>query len=259
MDKLIIFNLILIGIIVGILILLKKHVKTEKGKHIVLLVVALSTIACHYSSLLYHQLCATSSFNTAFDYLKDNPNLVLPIYPCNVVMWSCLIYGLLKNKQSKLGAFLTDYIFWFGLISCLVGMFANVDFIRDPRLTDYDVTKGIVAHAIMLLNVLLLPVFGFVKVRLEKNQLHILYSIILMLVIGLYCNLLIETIASKEFAYHVNSMFLIHSPFDGIPFLKYPLISLVAFVSYFVIFAICEMFCYKKEERWYNRLFKKVK
>ena len=77
------------------------------------------------------------------EYLADNPNLILPIYPCNVVMWSCLIIGLIRNRESRFNKLLTDYVFWFGIFSTLVGMFANVDFINNPTLADYDITKSI--------------------------------------------------------------------------------------------------------------------
>ena len=111
------------------------------------------TILLHYSSFLFRCL----SNGNAIEYLRETPNLILPIYPCNVVMWSCLILGLLNNRNSKLGALLTDYIFWFGIFSTLVGMFANVDFINNPTLADYEITKSIVAHATLLFNLLLLP------------------------------------------------------------------------------------------------------
>ena len=251
MDKLIILNFILIDIITGVLFLFKKFVKTDKQKYIALLFSAIATILCHYSSLPYHYF----TDNTAMDYLRDNPNLVLPIYPCNVVMWSSLIIGIAKNKESKFIKFLIDYVFWFGTISSLVGMFANVDFIRNPNLLDFDITKGIISHSLLLFNATLLPTLGFIKVRLENNLKHILYSIIMMFVIGLYCNLLIATLVSNEFANHVNSMFILHSPFEAVPFLVYPFIAVVAFVLYFGVFATCEIFIYKKEDRWYKRIF----
>lgn len=252
MIQLLLFNLLLIILIVLILAITKKTIKTEKGKNILLLVVALSTILCHYSSLLYHGLVD----NSAMKFLDENPNLLLPIYPCNLVMWSCLILGLLKSKDSKVGSFLIDYMFWFGIISSLVGMIVNIDYFNNPTLLDYDVTKGIVAHAIMLLNVLILPVFGFVEIKFEKNLFHIICSIILMYVVGLYCNLAIEVIGSYEYAYHVNSMFIIHSPFEQVTFLKYPMIALIALGCYFIIFTICDMVKFPSSKRWYNRLFK---
>lgn len=97
MYKLFIFNLILIILIVGLLVLFKKTCKSDKSKYIVLLVISISTIVCHYSSLLYHEL----SNGSAMDFLIDNPNLILPIYPCNVVMWLAFVYGILKNKKTK--------------------------------------------------------------------------------------------------------------------------------------------------------------
>ncbi len=249
MGTLILFNCILLFIIFVGLFLFKKYVKNDKGKNIILLLSALVTIVVHYSSFLY--LSFTGGASVA--YLKETPNLLLPIYPCNVVMWGCLIYGLLKNKKSKAGLFLADYLFWFGIFSTLVGMFANVDFINNPTLADYEVTKSILAHATLLFNILLISAFGHIKVNLPKNMLHILMSVILMWGIGLYCNKLFEVLVSAEEAYSVNSMFILHSPFDGVPFLTYPIIAGCSLVLYFILFAICELFAYPKGSRWFNR------
>ena len=185
-------------------------------------------------------------------FLRSNPNLILPIYPCNVVMWSCLILPFLKEK-SKLRELLTDYIFWFGLVSTLVGMFANVDFIRNPTLADYDIAKSIIAHATLLFNLMMLPIFGKIKINLWRNMKNIFLSVGGMYVIGLYCNLIFEVVGSPEKAYEVNSMFIIHSPFEGLDFLRYPIIALVALVLYFVVFLICDMIKNKKGRRGFGR------
>jgi len=250
MKELIIFNLIIMSVIAGALVLCKLFIKGKRGRSIMLLIAALLTIACHYSSLLYHQL----TDGQAATYLKHNPNLILPIYPCNVVMWACVIFALCKDKAGKFGSFLADYIFWFGTISTLVGMFANVDFIRNPTLSDYDVTKGIVAHATMLFNVLLIPIFGHVKISFFKNLAHIVISVVMMLAIGMYCNLIFRTLVSDELAYEVNSMFLLHSPFEGVDFLTYPTIAGIAVVFYAIVFFICELFAYENGNRFYNRI-----
>ena len=215
---------------------------------------ALTTILCHYSSLVYHYFLD----NSAMLFLKHNPNLLLPIYPCNVVMWCCLIFAFTK-KESRFSKLLADYIFWFGIISTLVGMFANVDFINNPTFANYDITKSIVAHATMLLNVLVLPAFGFIKIKLETNLLHMVIAIAAMFVIGMYCNLVFEVLVSSNMAYQVNSMFILHSPFEGLAFLTYPNIAIMALAMYFIIFGICEMFAYKKGTRWYNRFVNKIK
>ena len=156
MGTLILFNLILIAITVALLLAAKRWVRSERARFVLFLVAPLVTIVFHYSSLLYHLLFT----GEAVAYLASTPNLFLPIYPCNVVMWCALLYGLLPNKSSKAALLFSDYIFWFGIVSTLVGMFANVDFIVNPTLTDFEVTKSIVAHATLLFNVLLIPVFG---------------------------------------------------------------------------------------------------
>ena len=133
-------------------------------------------------------------------------------------------------------------------------MFANVDFINNPTLKDYEVTKSILAHATLLFNVLLLCVFGHIKVDLIKNMVHIGISVVMMYAIGIYCNTIFEVLVSAEEASSVNSMFILHSPFAGVPFLRYPIIALSALVLYFGLFCACEVFAYPKGNRWFNRL-----
>ena len=249
MLELTLFNFALLLVIAAGLLIVKKTVKTEKAQNILLLASAIFTILCHYSSLIYHHLTA----GDAFTYLCNNPNLILPIYPCNVVMWSCLIFGIMKNKDSKIGKLLSDYIFWFGIFSTLVGMFANVDFIRNPTLADFDITKGIVAHATLLFNVLLLPVFGKIKMDFGRNMKNMLLAVVGMYVIGLYCNLVFEALVSADMAYQVNSMFIIHSPFDGVDFLTYPTIAGIAILLYFITFTIGEVVTHKKGDRWFDK------
>lgn len=253
MGKLIIFNFIMIAVIVLGLYLIRKRVTRERTKAIILVAAAIFTILFHYSSLLFELL----SGGDAMAYLSETPNLILPIYPCNVVMWSALIFGLLKNKKSKIGEFFADYLFWFGIISTLVGMFANVDFINNPTLADYANIKSIAAHATLLFNVLLLPLFGYIKIDVKRNMKNILCSIVLMGFIGRYCNLVFHALVSEAAAYDVNSMFLIHSPFEGLDFLTYPVIALIAIPIYFTVFVICDLCVHKKGERFYNKMNKK--
>ena len=129
-----------------------------------------------------------------------------------------------------------------------------MDFINNPTFKDYEVTKSIAAHGTLLFNVLLIYVFGYIKVDLIKNMKHIIISVIMMYLIGLYCNKIFEVLVSYEEAYSVNSMFIIHSPFDGVPFLIYPVIALIALVLYFVLFFVWELFIYPKGNRWFNRI-----
>ncbi|MBE6553712.1 MAG: hypothetical protein E7666_05150 [Ruminococcaceae bacterium] len=249
MDRLILFNFLLIVLIALGLWLIKKYVRKESTQNSILIAAAVFTILFHYSSFLFK----LASGGNAIEYLRVTPNLILPIYPCNVVMWSALIFAFFKNKRSRVGTFLTDYLFWFGIISTLVGMFANVDFIQNPTLADYENVKSIAAHATLLFNVLLLPLFGYVKIDVKRNITNIILSIFLMAVIGGYCNLVFHALVSEAAAYDVNSMFLIHSPFEGLDFLTYPVISLIAIPIYFVVFILCDLCFHKKGARFYDR------
>ena len=255
MLTLVLFNFLLLIIISALLILVKKTVKTEKAERILLSVSAFVTIIFHYSTALYHLV----SGGDVIGYLCSNPNLILPIYPCNVVMWACLILAFLKDRNSKLSQLLSDYIFWFGIFSTLVGMFANVDFIKNPTLADYDITKSIVAHATLLFNLLLLPLLGMIKMDFFRNMKNMFISVIGMYVIGLYCNLVFRVLVSPERAYDVNSMFIIHSPFEGLEFLRYPIIAAVALVLYFILFTVCDIIKHEKGERWYEKALNTIK
>ena len=244
MIKLLIFNLFLIAIITIALCLIKKYVKKERTQNIIFIIAAVFTILFHYSSFIFKLL----SGGNAMEYLSETPNLILPIYPCNVVMWSALIFAFIKNKRSRLGSFFVDYLFWFGIISTLVGMFANVDFIMNPTLADYENFKSITAHATLLFNILLLPIFGYVKIDVKRNIINISLSILMMAIIGGYCNLVFHALVSEAAAYDVNSMFLIHSPFDGLEFLTYPAIALIAIPLYLAVFALCDL-CARKRNK----------
>ena len=247
MDKLIIFNFLLIALIAAGLWLVKRYVKKEATQCVVLIIAAVFTILFHYSSLIFKLL----SGDNAMEYLSQTPNLILPIYPCNIVMWSALIFSLLRNKRSRLGVFLSDYLFWFGIISTLVGMFFNVDFINNPTLADYENFKSIAAHATLLFNVLLLPMFGYIKTDVKRNITSIVTSVFLMAAIGGYCNLVFSALASKDMAYDVNSMFLLHSPFEGVEFLTYPAIALIAIPIYLAVFSVCSL-CAKRMRARHN-------
>ena len=249
MGWLVFINVICIAVAVGVLLLCKKYFNTEKQIRNVFLVLPLLTIACHYSSLLYHAFVGISSM----EFLISNPNLILPIYPCNVVMWLLFVLGAFwKYRDKYVFRIIIDFCFYFGIISALVGMFANVDFIKNPTLKDYDVTKGIIAHGFMLMNIMALGFYKIVKVDLHSNFVHLTFGVVFMGILGAYNNLLIYVFAG-DYANDVNSMFLLHSPFDGVPFLIFPVIVAIALPVYFGIFQIIDLIAYKKGNRWIHR------
>ena len=98
MLELVVFNLLLILVVAALLIIVKRTVKSEWAQNITLLIAAIITILFHYSTFIFYLITG----GPAIEYLNECANLILPIYPCNVVMWCCLILPLLKNKQTGL-------------------------------------------------------------------------------------------------------------------------------------------------------------
>jgi hypothetical protein len=63
-----------------------------------------------------------------------------------------------------------------------------------------------------------------------------------------------EALVSVEKAYDINSMFIIHSPFDGVPFLRYPIIAVLGLFIYLIIFTVCDIINTPCGNRWYDRI-----
>lgn len=252
MLPLILISIFLMGTSVGLSILFKKKIQSEKGKYWLFLIASLLTIAVHYSSLIYHLI----KDGECGSYLSSNPNLVLPIYPCNVVMICCLIFGLMKNKNNKFSRFLSDFCVFFGIISSVVGMLANVDFIRNPTLADYDITKGILAHGTMFFNVIAMAIFGYTKIDLPNNMIRFTASAVMLGVIGLHDSAIIYAFSGKDYMNVVNPMFMLHSPFEGVDFLVFPIIAIIAIVLVFALLVILEAIKYRndKDNIWYKRI-----
>ena len=249
MYQLLILNTSFFAAFAVILSIIKKRVKTELTKNILLIVAPIITLLVHYSQFIYDVMTG----GDIIAHLSANPNLYMPLYPCNIVMWLTLIFALLKNKGSKFGEFCVDFIFWFGVAAAVIGMFANEDFIRTQSIADYAILKSIIAHATLLFNVLLLPIFGYVKIDVKRNFKNIIISLLVMGVIGAYCTLIFHALVSEAQAYFINSMFIVHSPFAGLDFLTYPVVALIAVPVYFVLFVICDLCAHKKGERSYNK------
>ena len=249
MYQLLILNTSFFAAFAVLLCIIKKRVKTERAKNILLLVAPTITLLVHYSQFIYDALTG----GDIMAHLGANPNLYMPLYPCNIVMWLTLVFALLRNKNSKFGEFCVDFIFWFGALAAVIGMFANEDFIRTQSIADYAILKSIIAHATLFFNVLLLPIFGYVKIDVKRNFKNIITSVFMMGITGAYCTLIFYALVSYEQAYFINSMFMMHSPFAGLDFLTYPVVALIAVPAYLVIFVISDLCAHKKGERFYDK------
>ena len=248
MGILVAFNLVLILIATGLLVATKKWARSARAQHAVILIAGVVTVLVHYSSFFYYL-----TTGTALEYVRENLCLILPLYPCNILMWCALVYGFICNKESKIALLLSDFLFWFGIFATMAGMFANFDFLANPTLTDYEVVKSILAHATLLFNILLIPVLGHLRPRFGRNMFNIIVAIVSMCLIGLYCNLTLEVLVSYEMALDMNSMFLLQTPFEPMPFLRGQIIAPAATVLYFILFTVLDIIRLPRGERWFDR------
>lgn len=248
MELLFIVNSVLVLINFLIMFLCCKYL--SKKKNLILIISAILTLVIHFSSLLYFQIVDGNMMS----YLRENAFILLPAFPCNVVMWFCLIFALLKDKESRFAKFCVDFIVWLGLIATIIGMFANIDFIANPTFKDYIVLKGVLAHSALLLNIMIIMGFKYVKFDFVSNMVNMILVVVMLYIIGGYCNLLIYSFSTEEFYYETNGMFMVHSAFEGIDILTFQVISSIALVLYFIVFNILDFIKYEKGNRWFNRI-----
>ena len=253
MDQLLIVNSVLVLINILIVFLCCKYL--SKKKNLILLLSAILTLVIHFSPLLYFQIAEGSMMR----FLQENAFILLPAFPCNVMMWFCLIFALLKDKESKFTKFCVDFIVWLGTVATLIGMFANIDFIANPTFKDFVVLKGVLSHAALLLNTMLIISYKYVKFDFISNMVNMILVVVMLYIIGGYCNLLIFSLSTQEFYYETNAMFMVHSAFEGIEILTYQIISSIALVIYFITFNIIDFIKNEKGNRWFNRIKKATK
>lgn len=204
-------------------ILVPKIAKSDKQKSMWLIIGALGTIVIHYSGLLYHhaaEFISPGKIATLADYLTCNPNLLFPIYPCNLVMWGLLIMAFL-NKESKAFKCFADFLFLFGIVSGVFGLIANGDYFSEATPRDWDIYKSVVAHSIMIFNLLCIPTLGFFKLEPVKNLIRTAIGVGVMAIDGLYCSVVAFYVGGKEMVKIWNAMFLWTTPIPGLEIVRF--------------------------------------
>ena len=219
--------------------------KTEKRKLGALKFFALITVIIHYSSLWVY-------------FLKDGSVLVensmlFPLYPCNICMWLLLITAFVKKRDHVAYKFLSEFTFWAGCVCGFIGILLNEHYAMMPSLLDYHVLKGLLSHSTMIVGCALLAVLGIVKIRV-RNVLSVALGLLLFVVDGTLMNALYAACELPP----CNSMYLLGSPFENLPWLTTSVIGLIALATTFVITLIYEQLFVPKDERWYALLKRKL-
>lgn len=234
-----ILYMVISGIITALLLYLANaHVKDEKSKNRILKFTAIITVVIHYSNLW------VDYFTTGGTATLEN-NQLLPVYPCNVVMWMLLVASLLRNKKRLLFQMLSEFCFYGGVICGVLGIVLNTNFDNNPTLADYDILKGLLSHSTMLFGCFYMFVGQFMRIRVF-NAVSVASGLFTFVICGIGVNALYEYFGMEA----PDGMWLRSNPYIGIP----PLVLGLMFVV--VLFFVLHFWDMRlpEEERWYKKM-----
>ena len=222
----------------ALLALAARFAKTDRSKNCILKFFAIITVAIHYSNLWVDYF---ASGGTA----TIENNQILPVYPCNVVMWMLLVASLLQNKKGLLFQMLGEFCFYGGTVCGIVGIVLNANFGNNPTLADYDILKGMLSHSTMLFGCLYMLAGHFIQIRMF-NAVSVAAGLGTFVLCGVAVNRLYEHFGMTP----PDGMFLRSNPYTSVS----PIVlGIVAVALLFCGLAIRELRL-PKEERWYSKL-----
>lgn len=230
--------------IVG-LVLCKIYIKQDKSKKLVLKIFAILTVIIHYSILYVDFFSAGVA--------EAEPPLLLPIYPCNVMMWLLLICAFIKNDKSKFAKALYEFTFYAGIICGSIGILLNENFASNPSLLHWYSLRGLLSHSTMVFGCLYILVGGFIRIDVS-NCLSLVFGLCLFLVDGFIINSLYLIFGLGQ----CNSMYLQQVPFEAYPWLNTYVMGLAGLLLVFIFTCICEHFMKKKQDRFLYKLGQKL-
>ncbi len=185
----------------ALLVLFRRYVKSEKQKSRILFFFAVITVVIHISD-------AWVDYFTSGGTATITSVHILPIYPCNVVMWMLLIAALIQNKKCLLFQMLGEFCFFVGVICGVVGIACNANFDSTPTLADYTVLKGLLSHSTMLVGCLYMMVGSFIRVRVF-NAVSVTAGLATFVLCGIAMNRLYEAHGMEA----PDGMFLRSNPY----------------------------------------------
>lgn len=230
---------------IALLLLCFFFVKGDKYKRLILKIAAITTVILHYSSL-YVDFFKTGSASI------ESP-MILPIYPCNVMMWLLVICAFMKSYDSKLARIILEFTFYAGVFCGILGIVFNEVYDNNPTLTNWNSLKGLLSHSTMIFGCAYLLFAKYIKIRVF-NCISAFCGLCLFLVDGLIINGLYAIFKLDP----VNSMYLLEPPYSKLPWINTYLIGVFALLLVFAITAIYEQIALKKEDRWYSLLKDKI-
>ena len=192
-------------------------------------------------------------FNNNGQAIIEN-NLILPIYPCNIVMWLLVIVAFMKNKESKLFNHVAEFTFIGGTLCGVIGVLFNINFLNNPDFKDYDILKGLLSHSVMIFGTVYIYLFKYIKLDVIRTTKSIIFGLLMFTCIGLVINTLYRIFGLES----VNAMFMESNPFENLPFINFFTIGVFGVLLSFVGLNIYEIITLDKEDRWITKIRKKV-
>ena len=227
---------------VCLLMLCRHHVRGEKHKNFILKLSAVLTVVIHYSNIWVNYF--SSGGNATFEN-----NHILPVYPCNVVMWLLLIAACMHNKKSLPFQMLSEFCFYAGTICGIIGIVFNTNFGNTPTLANYDVLKGLLSHSTMLFGCLYMFTGGYVRIR-AFNAVSITAGLLCFILCGVGVNALYISFGMEP----PDGMWLISNDFLPVsPLLLGAAVPVVVGIA----LSLRELRL-PRQERWYYKLKERI-
>lgn len=225
---------------VGLLILFSRF-RSPSAKALILKSAGIVTVIIHISSIWVEFLITGRA--------EAYANILFPIFFCNFTMYTLLICGLIRNKESTAYRWLATFTAYAGTIGALISLFYPDYYLAQPDFWDWGIFKSFLSHSTMMGGCLYLFVGGFVKIRVF-NLVPYIAGLLAAWLDGLLINGLFAVCGLEP----PNAMFLQGSAIEGVPFFNGYGIALLMVILIFLFTAVWEFFACKKGERWYNLL-----
>lgn len=223
---------------VALLALFSRYAKDDHTKNRILRFFAIITVMIHYSDLWVE-------YFTNGGIAEIENNQILPVYPCNVVMWMLLVASLLKDKKCLLFQLLGEFCFYGGTLCSVFGIVLNFNFDNNPTLADYEVLKGLLSHSTMLVGCLYMLVGRFIKISIFNPV-----SVAAGLGVFVFCGTAVNALYSACGMEPPDGMWLLSNPYISVS----PMIlGLFLVIALFLALALWELRL-PAEERWYHKL-----
>ncbi len=225
-----------------LLVLAAVFIKKQEQKNLILKAIAIVTVSLHYSSIWVEY------FSNGGSTAGVEGSHLIPMHPCHIMMWLLFITAFIKNKSGTVFTIFAEFCFWGGIVCASIGIIANQNYDNTPSLLDWEVLKGLLSHSTLLLGCIYILVGKYIKIRMF-NVVSVALGLMLFIVDGLFVNWLYAVCKLEE----VNAMYLLHSPFESMPWLNPMLMGLVGLSILATGLALYEL-SFPVEERWYTKL-----